>query len=82
MGITTYSIECNNDETLMNLLGVSKKVIKHSGNKTRVIKYLMKNENAIGMVDEDPRSYEVDFSNFKLFKSFPSDIDLYKKKIY
>ena len=80
MGIVTYSIECNNDETLMNVLGVSKKVIKHSGNKTRVLKYLLKNEDAIGMVDEDPESYQVDLSNYDFIKNFPTEIDLYKKK--
>ncbi len=79
MGIITYSIECNNDETLMEILGVSKKVIKHSGNKTRVVKYLKKNGNAIGMVDEDPESYELDLSTFEFIKTLSSEIDLYQK---
>jgi hypothetical protein len=80
MGITIYSIECNNDESLMNLLGISKKIIKHSGNKTRVIKHVLKNEKTIGIIDEDPDSYEVDLTGFKLIKTYPSEIDLLQKR--
>ena len=60
-----YAIECFNDESLINSLGISKKLIMHSGNKSMVLKFLDKHENSFGMIDEDPDSKEEDLSNYE-----------------
>ena len=47
-------LECLPDETLVKILGIPKKLVKHHNDKGRVCKSLKKNINIIGIVDEDP----------------------------
>jgi len=47
-------VECNNDETLVKVLGIKKKDIDHQPGKSRVIKALLKDRGRLGIVDSDP----------------------------
>lgn len=53
-----FVIECKPDATLIRILAsVSKRRIDHAGNKSRVLRKLMRNyRNSIGMIDQDPYS--------------------------
>lgn len=51
-------VECKPDFILVNSLGVSKKEIIHGGGKAEVCRKMMKTENCIGLVDEDPASIQ------------------------
>ena len=52
-------VECKPDWTLVQLLIAEFRVkIIHSGNKSGVCKRLLKNQNCIGLVDEDPMSIQ------------------------
>jgi hypothetical protein len=50
--------ECKPDSALVKTLGISKKQIIHVGNKPEVCKRLEKDKNCIGLVDEDPSSFQ------------------------
>jgi hypothetical protein len=59
-------VECKPDEALMRALGYTRKRIFHQPNKAEVIKYLIRNPRAIGIVDEDPGAANVGyFSKFR-----------------
>lgn len=49
-------VECKPDAILISsLASISRRRIEHAGNKSRVLRKLMRNyENSIGMVDQDP----------------------------
>lgn len=47
-------LECNPDKVLVSALGISSKEIKHAYSKGNVCNTLVKNSNAIGLVNEDP----------------------------
>jgi hypothetical protein len=50
-------VECKPDSILVkSLIKISKKEIIHAGNKPEICKKLEKQENCIGLVDEDPNS--------------------------
>ncbi|MBS7268589.1 MAG: hypothetical protein KIH10_07140 [Candidatus Freyarchaeota archaeon] len=50
-------VECKPDSILVkSLIKISKKEIIHAGNKSEICKKLEKQENCIGLVDEDPNS--------------------------
>jgi hypothetical protein len=51
-----YFVECNPDKALLCTLGISKKQVIHSYGKGNVCNRLKKTSNAIGLVDEDPKS--------------------------
>jgi len=63
-----YIVECKPDRCLIEtLLKVPKKHIDHRGNKPEAIKKLLKTEDAIGIIDEDPGSPQPsDLKKFKL----------------
>ena len=48
--------ECNADKQLLLFLGKFENEIDHSGDKGRVVVALEKNEEGLGIVDEDPGS--------------------------
>ncbi len=48
-----YVVECKPDKVLVVIL-VKRRDIIHAGDKGRVVKYLGKHPNSIGVVDEDP----------------------------
>ena len=48
-------VECKPDFVLVNLFE-QKRNILHAGNKTEVVKSLLKNQGSIGVVDADPNS--------------------------
>ncbi|MHA1143689.1 MAG: hypothetical protein ACTSRW_03060 [Candidatus Helarchaeota archaeon] len=69
-------VECKADEKLVKILirGYPIK-IRHSGNKSGVIKRLIKDENNVGMIDEDPgkpipKSFNEKFQLFKEYNEF------------
>ena len=51
-------VECKPDFILVNNLGASKKEIIYGGGKAEVCRKMMKTENCIGLVDEDPASIQ------------------------
>lgn len=51
-----YYVECNPDKALLCTLSISKKQVIHSYSKGNVCRRLQKTANAIGLVDEDPKS--------------------------
>jgi hypothetical protein len=51
-------VECLPDRLLVEMVGVSKREVRHAGNKSRVCKMLERNPGSKGMVDEDPGSYQ------------------------
>lgn len=51
-----YYVECNPDKALLCTLGISRKQVIHSYGKGNVCRRLQKTANAIGLVDEDPKS--------------------------
>ncbi|MGB8781415.1 MAG: hypothetical protein WCD81_12305 [Candidatus Bathyarchaeia archaeon] len=58
-------MECKADLTLLSILGVPTERIEHAGNKSGVVRKLIRGvrhtnyENSVGMVDEDPRSLQL-----------------------
>jgi hypothetical protein len=50
------AVECYLDEYLVAQLGVSRKNIKHQSGKGKVLEFVIKNECAMGLIDEDPQS--------------------------
>jgi len=68
-----YIVECFPDFHFVKVLtGVSRKQIDHAGNISEVIKRLLKTENAIGLIDEDPQGSKPSFfyRKFSLSKDF------------
>ncbi|OQP49337.1 hypothetical protein A4H97_28780 [Niastella yeongjuensis] len=59
-------VECNPDEILMQVLGLSKKEIVHQDNKGEVCKYLEKFDTKVAIIDEDPGSAQP--NHLKKFK--------------
>ena len=51
-------VECNADEVVLRNLGVSKKQLFHFGGKDKLITRLRNLPGAIGVVDEDPTSFQ------------------------
>lgn len=49
-------VECNPDETLVKILGFSRKQITHAFGKGNICNKLEKTKNTLGLVDEDPQS--------------------------
>ena len=47
-------VECKPDFKLVEVLGISRKKIKHVAGKGNVCRVLKKKGNSVGMVDEDP----------------------------
>ena len=49
-------VECDNDELLLMILGVSRSRIQHEGNRDEVVKYVLKKPatHFVGLIDEDP----------------------------
>ncbi len=62
-------VECYNDESLIKMIARSK--VKHEGGKQRVLERVKKNDKAevIGIIDEDPDSFQP--SDLKEY--FPKD---------
>ena len=60
-------VECYPDETLLRLLGVSRKQVRHERCKGEVVKRILKFDCATGLIDEDPSSAQ------------PRDLDNYKQ---
>lgn len=52
----TIHLECKPDETLVKVLGKTNRYIIHHNDKGRVCKYLSKNADLVGLIDEDPGS--------------------------
>lgn len=50
------AVECYLDEYLIAHLGISRKKIKHQSGKGKVLEFVIKNECAMGLIDEDPES--------------------------
>jgi hypothetical protein len=61
-------VECDPDEFLMKSMGFSRKKIKHESGKGDVLRTVRKNQNVIGIIDEDPDSTQ------------PSEIKKFKEK--
>lgn len=61
-------VECYNDESLIKMIARSK--VKHEGGKQRVLERVKKNDKAevIGIIDEDPDSFQ------------PSELKIYSQK--
>ncbi|MDN5216989.1 hypothetical protein QQ020_33270 [Fulvivirgaceae bacterium BMA12] len=69
-------LECKPDEVLIKSLGYTRKMITHQANKGEVVKYLIKNPGAIGIVDQDPGSTEPSFmKDFQKIDKIQFDID-------
>lgn len=68
--MSDIALECKPDEALAKLLGFTKKQIYHQPNKGQVIKYLERNPEAIGIVDEDPGAAWPDY-----FKKYERTLD-------
>jgi len=51
-------VECKPDYILIRNLQIPKHKIIHAGNKSKVCKRLMKTNNSIGIIDEDPGSIQ------------------------
>ena len=49
-------VECYADKTLVQFLGYTRDVIKHVGGKGRVVANVWKNEDSVGLIDQDPGS--------------------------
>lgn len=47
-------LECNPDELLCKKLGIPKKFTKHHNDKGRIVRYLIRQNHHLGLVDEDP----------------------------
>jgi len=48
-------VDCKPDRVLVwSIMGISKREIRHAGNKLRVCKELERRRNCRGLVDEDP----------------------------
>ena len=60
-------VECYPDETLLRILGVPRKQLRHERCKGEVVKRVHKFGNATGLIDEDPTSAQ------------PRDLDNYKQ---
>lgn len=52
--MTSIALECLPDEALIKKLGFPKKKIFHHPGKSRVLAFLEKNSQSVGIVDEDP----------------------------
>ena len=49
-------VECDLDEFLIKSMGFPKRQVKHEGGKGKVLDKVRKNQNVIGIIDEDPNS--------------------------
>jgi hypothetical protein len=49
-------VECYLDEFLVSQIGVPRKEVKHQRGKGKVLEFIIKNEGAVGLIDEDPGS--------------------------
>lgn len=69
MGKPMIAVECFLDYFIVNDLGVDESQINHESGKGKVLKRLRKGQATIGMVDEDPESYQPrDMDNYKEIK--------------
>ena len=48
-------VECYPDEALLRALGIPKKQLRHERCKGEVVKRVLKLDETIGLIDEDPR---------------------------
>lgn len=74
-------VECNTDKIFIRGFGIPKRLIKHEGNKNRVVKRIGQNKNAIGVIDEDPDSIQPkELGEYQIYKK-ESTIKLLIKKL-
>ena len=72
-----YYVECNPDKALLCTLGISKKQVIHSFGKGNVCNRLKKTSNAIGLVDEDPKSAQPSYIKTLELVDTKDEIKLY-----
>jgi len=72
-----YYVECNPDKALLCTLGISKKQVIHSFGKGNVCNRLKKTSNAIGLVDEDPKSAQPSYIKTLELTNIKDEIKLY-----
>lgn len=71
-----FVVECTPDATLVSsLASVGKRRVDHAGNKSRVLRKLMRNyKNSIGIIDQDPnRTQPPDIQRFRQLESLERD---------
>ena len=51
-------VECYADEFLIKSMGFPRKEVKHEGGKGKVLENVRKNQNVVGIIDEDPESHQ------------------------
>lgn len=73
-------VECNADQTLVETLVQSKKLISHSFGKGNVCNRLKKNTNSIGLVDEDPSCAQPGYIKKLEWISEKNGLKIYKDK--
>jgi hypothetical protein len=71
-------VECLPDETLVKKLGITRKMVTHHFGKSRVYNRLMRTNNEIAMVDEDPQSIKSDYEKQLIFVQEGCGIKIYK----
>ncbi len=63
-------VECYPDEALLRALGVPKKQLRHERCKGEVVKRVLKLDETIGLIDEDPGSTQPrDLNNYRVVKT-------------
>lgn len=74
-------VECKPDYTLVKILGLSKKEIRHEGGKSKICNRLRKSSKSKGLVDEDPLSTQHPYIKTLRLLSDKDDIKvLYSEK--
>lgn len=62
-------IECKPDEILVNMIGFTKKQIRHHFGKSRIFGAIEKLENQIALVDEDPNQAKHRYEEQLIFQN-------------
>ncbi len=65
--MTKVHVECLPDETLVKILGITKKMVTHHTGKSRVFHKLKTAIREIAMVDEDPESAKTEYERNLIF---------------
>lgn len=74
-------VECEPDKTLVKVLGVPRKEVRHAYGKGNICNRLEKSRNSKGLVDEDPYSIQPPYiSNLKLCSNEDEIEVLYEEK--
>lgn len=71
-----FIVECKPDVILViSLASTSRRRVEHAGNKSRVLRKLMRNyQNSTGVIDEDPGSIQPpDLQKFRVVESLERD---------